>query len=122
MQDLNSKKVVRRTYQQKNLYYVWVETITPSSVIKDFVAYPIAKTSVEQLCHQRLGHASNETLSHLIFGLNFDYKPCDSCHKAKQQRLSFHKSDIQYVCLFELLHMDFVVHIRSPQAMVPLIF
>lgn len=59
------------------------------SMLKNFVAYPVVKTPIEQLWHQRLGHASSETRSHLNFGLNFDCKPCDSCHKAKQQRYPF---------------------------------
>lgn len=86
--------MVGKAEQQGNLYCVCTKSIIPCPVVKILIICPVDKISIELLWHERLSHASNKSLSHLLFGLNFDCQLCDSCHKAKQQRLSFYKSDI----------------------------
>lgn len=63
--------------------------------------------------HQTLGHASLSTLQHISFlkplctdAIIHKIKSCESCHKAKQQRLPFVPTSIQTNDIFELIHVD----------------
>ncbi|KAL0302436.1 UNVERIFIED_CONTAM: hypothetical protein Scaly_3032700 [Sesamum calycinum] len=59
--------------------------------------------------HNRLGHASAEAVKHIQY---FDCKdgvsdkPCDTCHRAKQSRLSFPVSLSHSDENFDLVHID----------------
>uniref|UniRef100_A0A251UYU1 Putative GAG-pre-integrase domain, Gag-polypeptide of LTR copia-type n=1 Tax=Helianthus annuus TaxID=4232 RepID=A0A251UYU1_HELAN len=58
--------------------------------------------------HKRLGHASNEKLTHIDFLSKVPFnKLCDSCSKAKHARLPFSNSNIKTSGCFELLHFIF---------------
>lgn len=107
IQDLHSKAEVGRAHQQGNLYFIYsIIPPPPLTVANSDVIAPISNHCNELLWHQRLGHASDDVLNHLDFGIKFQCKPCDSCHKAKQHRTSFHKNAVSAEHLFDLIHMD----------------
>jgi len=67
-------------------------------------------TVMPMLWHLRLGHTSNRILKHLSIKYNditFDCsQPCDTCHFAKQKKLSFPHSTSRNSKFFELIHVD----------------
>lgn len=57
--------------------------------------------------HARLGHLPLSKMKHLPFQCNSSTcAPCDSCHFAKQHKLSFSSSDSVSEHVFELIHAD----------------
>jgi len=82
-----------------------------------FDSSDVTKTDVFAICivnmnlwHCRMGHLSDERLNVLTNQNPYitieKYFLCDSCHQAKQRKLSFTLSDTRSVKAFQLLHTD----------------
>jgi GAG-pre-integrase domain len=67
-------------------------------------ALAVTNKIAPQLWHQRLGHPSDHELSFL--NLSLDSSSCDSCHYAKQHKLSFGERFEKANKLFDLVHSD----------------
>ncbi|XP_058005394.1 retrovirus-related Pol polyprotein from transposon RE1 [Hevea brasiliensis] len=78
-----------------------------SNNCRDSVNAISSHVSDSYLWHQRLGHASESTFSHIAkIKFNGNHFSCDICPLAKQQRLPFPKSTINSSAIFQLLHLD----------------
>lgn len=58
------------------------------------------------LWHARLGHVQGHVLKLIPVSHSSSLEVCDSCHFAKQQRLSLHMSTSVSLDLFDLVHAD----------------
>ncbi|KAF7841333.1 Retrovirus-related Pol polyprotein from transposon TNT 1-94 [Senna tora] len=101
VQDPLTKKKIAVGKIVKNLYLL-------EKVFDDFLVCKAVETGGVQadLMHEKLGHPSDGALSHIVGHNNLCNKTCDTCHLAKQSRLSFPTSQTSTETCFELLHVD----------------
>lgn len=96
IQDQKIKKILR------NLYFLKQDCTQLSHC--NFVSD--AKSSKYVVWHRRLGHAPLNVLKHTSISIRDDFDSCNTCHKAKQQRLSFTSSSSRATSVFDLVHVD----------------
>jgi len=70
----------------------------------------VVSKDLSTLWHHRLSHTSDHILKHLstkYSDITFHCsQPCDTCHFAKQKKLSFPHSNSKSSSFFELIHVD----------------
>ncbi|KAL0449284.1 UNVERIFIED_CONTAM: hypothetical protein Slati_1484800 [Sesamum latifolium] len=100
LMDLTTKRVIGTGKLKGDLYYF---------ESKDEAKIHVAKTNMRmEILHQRLGHIPNKRLRS-IFGdtiLEYESRPCDACHKAKQCQNIFPVRDNKSKNIFDLVHLD----------------
>ncbi|KAF7840931.1 BURP domain-containing protein BNM2A-like [Senna tora] len=105
VQDLLSKSILAQGRLEKSLFILCKNQRSTNCVLNVDVVNKDSDGSVAW--HNRLGHPSSEVLLHLpIIDKCTKHRVCDSCHLAKQTRLSFKPSSISTTACFELLHID----------------
>lgn len=88
----------------KSLAATVIVTMSQPSAPDPFIAH----VSSLDVWHARMGHISSSMLHHLPFKFNSPtaLDVCDSCHFAKQCRMSFSHSQTTSKDLFDLVHAD----------------
>jgi histone deacetylase 1/2 len=105
VKDFQTKNMIARCNSDGDLYpFQW-----PSSTAHAF----FVTASPSTLWHRRLGHLSNQALSHLASAFHIpcnkvspSYSLCHACQLGKHIRLPFDTSTTRTSCPFELIHCD----------------
>ncbi|XP_072087345.1 retrovirus-related Pol polyprotein from transposon RE1 [Arachis hypogaea] len=114
IKDLLSKKTIGAARVCGGLYTLNCDAARSEIVQvsnKTHVDMPILNISNTKLWHFRLGHAPFHRMKEMKKIFKFihcdsDVQPCDSCHLARQKRLSFNNSSTVSLTSFDLIHVD----------------
>ncbi|KAL2243719.1 UNVERIFIED_CONTAM: Retrovirus-related Pol polyprotein from transposon RE1 [Sesamum indicum] len=118
VQDLVTKQVIAIGNNKGKLYLLKHEQYCKNQKLPKHVAY--SQNCTEDLSHQkkeskqaslwhnRLGHPSTDTVSHLPFEVDGieSLKTCETCPLAKQNRLPFQLNEKRSNAVFDLIHVD----------------
>ncbi|KAL0444308.1 UNVERIFIED_CONTAM: Copia protein [Sesamum latifolium] len=109
-QATNQNQVMGVLFRKLYIYRQQIISSVPVSSIKfNNVSCSTSLHCNHFIWHNRMGHPSTQAIKHISAINSSDVNtelPCDTCHKAKQSRISFPLSTTRAQQVFDLVHMD----------------
>lgn len=108
LQDQSTKEVLAMACKSEGLYKLNSGSFNREYILRMNFSFLGVNNDAESCnWHSRLGHVSNEVVSHIpSISFSCNKADCEICHLAKQCRTSFQSSSIKTKRILQLIHVD----------------